>query len=67
VVVAAMPATASSAVIRGRARQVRVMWQNSRECQKDCAGVIDRNVSAGHRGWPEPGGGQDDDARGTAG
>ena len=30
VTVAAMPATASSAVIRGRARQVRVMWQNSR-------------------------------------
>jgi len=25
-----MPATASSAVISGRARQVRVMWQNSR-------------------------------------
>ena len=30
VTVAAMPATASSLVIRGRARQVRVMWQNSR-------------------------------------
>ena len=30
VTVAAIPATASSFVIRGRARQVRVMWQNSR-------------------------------------
>ena len=30
VTVAAMPATASSGVIRGRPRQVRVMWQNSR-------------------------------------
>ena len=30
VVVAAMPATASSLVMSGRARQVRVMWQNSR-------------------------------------
>ena len=29
-VVAAIPATASSFVISGRARQVRVMWQNSR-------------------------------------
>jgi hypothetical protein len=30
VTVAAIPATASPAVIRGRARQVRVTWQNRR-------------------------------------
>ena len=28
-----------------------------------CGGVVDRSVSAGHRGWPELRGGQDDHAR----
>ena len=28
-----------------------------------CGGVVDRSVSAGHRRWPEPRGGQDDHAR----
>ena len=28
-----------------------------------CGGVVDKSVSAGHGGWPEPRGGQDDHAR----
>ena len=34
--------------------------------RKIVRGVVDKSVSAGHRGWPGPWGGQDDDARGTA-
>ena len=59
--VAAIPATASAAVISGRARQVRVMWQN-RRCSilfhfdvpgGKCMTVISRPVSAASSARPD--------------
>jgi hypothetical protein len=42
---------------------LNVQLVNSSLSEILCGGVVDRSVSAGHRGWPEPRGGQDDHAR----